>query len=87
MVEAQLHTKKYIPLCIYIPIWVKYGLQWIININTAHPFLGYLADKVGVDMLGLMMLARDENSGEGMTDKELRDQVMTVMLAGHEVGH
>ena len=37
------------------------------------------------DLLGMMMMARDESSGEGMTDKELRDQVMTIMLAGHEV--
>ena len=29
------------------------------------------------------MLAEDE-SGERMTDKQLRDEVMTLFLAGHE---
>ena len=35
------------------------------------------------DILSLMMSARDE-SGERMKDGELRDELMTLMLAGHE---
>jgi len=35
------------------------------------------------DILWLMMSARDEN-GERMKDYELRDELMTLMLAGHE---
>lgn len=35
------------------------------------------------DLLGMLMSARDEN-GEGMGDGQLRDEVMTVILAGHE---
>ena len=35
------------------------------------------------DLLSLLMLARDE-SGERMTDEQLRDEVMTLFLAGHE---
>jgi len=37
------------------------------------------------DVLGMMMIARDPETGRGMSDEELRDQVMTLMLAGHEV--
>ncbi len=37
----------------------------------------------GQDILSLMMSAQDE-SGEGMKDDELRDELMTLMLAGHE---
>lgn len=36
------------------------------------------------DLLDLLMDARDEESGAGMTDAQLRDEVMTIMLAGHE---
>jgi cytochrome P450 len=36
------------------------------------------------DLLGLLLEARDEESGEGMTDKQLRDEVATFYLAGHE---
>lgn len=36
------------------------------------------------DLLSMMMQARDEESGEGMTDEQLRDQVVTMLMAGHE---
>ena len=36
------------------------------------------------DLLSMLLAARDEESGEGMSDKQLRDEVMTVLLAGHE---
>jgi cytochrome P450 len=36
------------------------------------------------DLLGMLMAARDEETGEGMDDQQLRDEVMTIMLAGHE---
>lgn len=36
------------------------------------------------DLLGMLMAARDEESGEGMSDQQLHDEVMTIMLAGHE---
>lgn len=36
------------------------------------------------DLLSMFMLAEDEETGERMDDKQLRDEVMTMMLAGHE---
>ena len=36
------------------------------------------------DLLDMLMDARDEETGEGMSDEQLRDEVMTLMLAGHE---
>jgi len=36
------------------------------------------------DLLTLLMNARDEESGEAMSDRQLRDEVMTFILAGHE---
>lgn len=35
------------------------------------------------DVLSLMMTARDEN-GQAMTDDELKDELLTILLAGHE---
>ncbi len=35
------------------------------------------------DILSLLVAARDEN-GEGMSDAELRDQLLTLLMAGHE---
>lgn len=36
------------------------------------------------DLLGMLMAARDEETGEGMPDKQLRDEVVTIFVAGHE---
>lgn len=38
------------------------------------------------DLLSMLMLARDEETGEGMSDEQLRDEVMTILIAGHETG-
>ena len=38
----------------------------------------------GPDLLTLLMEARDAEVQEGMTDGQLRDEVMTILLAGHE---
>ncbi len=35
------------------------------------------------DLLSLLLLARDD-SGAGMTERQVRDEVMTLLLAGHE---
>ncbi len=40
--------------------------------------------KDGGDLLSSMLLARDENTGAAMDDAQLRNQVMTLMLAGYE---
>jgi cytochrome P450 len=36
------------------------------------------------DLLSMLMHARDEDTGERMTDGQLRDEVVTMLLAGHE---
>ena len=36
------------------------------------------------DLLSMLMAARDEDTGEAMSDRQLRDEVMTLFLAGHE---
>ena len=37
-----------------------------------------------VDLLSTLMSARDEETGEAMSDKQLRDEVLTLYSAGHE---
>jgi cytochrome P450 len=36
------------------------------------------------DLLEMLLEARDEETGEGMTDQQVRDEVLTLLLAGHE---
>ena len=42
------------------------------------------ARAVSADLLSLLLAARDEETGEGMTDTQLRDEVLTFFAAGHE---
>jgi cytochrome P450 len=42
------------------------------------------ARQPGDDLLGMLMAARDEETGETMSRRQLRDEVMTFLLAGHE---
>ena len=36
------------------------------------------------DLLSMLLAARDPETGEGMSDKQLRDEILTIFLAGHE---
>ncbi|MGK7888525.1 MAG: cytochrome P450 [Leptolyngbyaceae cyanobacterium] len=40
-------------------------------------------DSDRVDVLSLLLAARDED-GNGLTDQELRDDLMTLLVAGHD---
>src|SRR4029434_1947714 len=36
------------------------------------------------DLLSMLLLAQDEDNGAQMTDTQVRDEAMTLFLAGHE---
>ncbi len=36
------------------------------------------------DMLSMLLLARDEETGQGLSDEEIRDEMVTLLIAGHE---
>jgi cytochrome P450 len=36
------------------------------------------------DLLSMLLHAQDEDDGTGMTDRQLRDELMTLFMAGHE---
>src|SRR5262245_11206470 len=38
----------------------------------------------GGDFLSLLLEARDEEDGQGISDRQIRDEVVTMFLAGHE---
>jgi len=38
----------------------------------------------GDDLLSMLLAARDENGRGGLTDDEVRDEALTILLAGHE---
>jgi cytochrome P450 len=38
----------------------------------------------GGDLLSMLLSARDEQTGQGMSDRQLRDEAVTILIAGHE---
>ena len=41
-------------------------------------------DGSGNDIVDRLLAARDEETGEGMSEAQIRDEIITLMLAGHE---
>lgn len=52
-------------------------VDYVIDQRRRHP-------SEDADLLSLLMSARDEETGEGMTDEQLRVEVTTFLLAGQE---
>ncbi len=42
------------------------------------------SDRVPDDLLSMLLEAKDDESGQGMSDRQLRDELVTVFFAGHE---
>jgi cytochrome P450 len=40
--------------------------------------------ELGGDLLSMLMASRDQETGEAMSDQQLRDEVVTIFSAGHE---
>ena len=41
-------------------------------------------DKTGNDLLSLMLHAKDPETGERLSDENIRYQIITFLIAGHE---
>ncbi len=41
-------------------------------------------EDLGEDLLGMFLKARDKDTGEPMSDQEIRDEILTMLIAGHE---
>lgn len=69
------------------PSWTP-GLRWIHNVLTTTDEVvdQIIADhpEGSDDLLGLLLAARDPESGEPMPRRQVRDELMTFLLAGHE---
>jgi cytochrome P450 len=75
-----------------LPFWVPTprNVRLKLTIRRLDRILQQLIDERraagagGSDFLSLLLHARDEVDGHGITDRQIRDEVMTMFLAGHE---
>lgn len=96
LTSAVLTTLDYIVFrarnVIVPPAWVPTPQN--IRFQRALRFLdqtvyGLIAERrrsgeMGTDLLGMLLQARDEETGQRMEDTQVRDEVMTMLIAGHE---
>lgn len=76
----------------YPPLWVPLPLNTAFKTNKKK--LDNLiyetidrrkkTENKGNDLLGMLLSAKDSETGQGMTDLQLRDELMTLFVAGHE---
>lgn len=72
------------------PLWIptkdnqKFKATRKILDELIHEIIQYKKEHLSLDLLSQLIMLKDEETGEGMTDLQLRDEVMTIFLAGHE---
>ncbi len=84
---ANLRTISLVNPPLWVPTPLNRRLKWALD--TIDGFLyGVIAERrsqpPGDDLLWSLMEARDEETGEGMSEKQLRDEVLITFFAGHE---
>jgi len=77
---------------LHLPSWVptrrhlreKRALAEVESVFRALISARRTSDDSRVDLLSMLLAAVDEDSGARMSDRQLRDEMMTLFLAGHE---
>lgn len=72
------------PLSVPIPRNVEYNRAFKVLNHTIYPLIEDARKNPKDDLLGMLLAMRDEETGEGMTDQQARDEVVTIFFAGHE---
>ena len=72
------------PLSIPVPRNVEYNRAFKVLNDTIYPLIADARKNPKDDLLGMLLAMRDEETGEGMTDQQARDEVVTIFFAGHE---
>ncbi|MFF2456248.1 cytochrome P450 [Peribacillus simplex] len=92
-IEASMRIAvKRMRTLLHLPLWVptKNNREYKNSIQRLDTVIFNIIEKRRADserhedMLGILMDARDDEDGLGMTNQQVRDELMTIFLAGHE---
>jgi cytochrome P450 len=72
------------PLSVPVPRNVQYNRALKILNDNIFPLISEGRQHPRDDLLGMMLAMRDADTGEGISDKQARDEVVTIFFAGHE---
>ena len=92
MIEVLDATNRRLNSVLLVPSWVptrrnlreKRALATLDGMIQALITARRTSDRKPDDLLSVLLAAVDEDSGAGMSDRQLRDEMMTLFLAGHE---
>jgi cytochrome P450 len=73
-----------LPLSVPLPRHVEYNRALRVLNETIYPLIADGRKNPKDDLLGMMLEMRDADTGEGLTDRQARDEVVTIFFAGHE---
>jgi cytochrome P450 len=88
--QANAHADHYAKALVLLPAWVPTprGLAVRRTVQALHGLVRQLIDehraRERADLLSMLMAARDEETGEQMKDRQLYDEMLTMIAAGHE---
>jgi cytochrome P450 len=72
------------PLSVPVRRNVEYNRALKVLNDTIYPLITDARQNPADDLLGMLLAMRDQDTGEGMTDQQARDEVVTIFFAGHE---
>ncbi|HSL46501.1 MAG TPA: cytochrome P450 [Anaerolineales bacterium] len=72
------------PLTVPIPRNVEYNRALKVLNETIYPLIADGRKSPKDDLLSMMLEMRDADTGEGLSDQQARDEVVTIFFAGHE---
>jgi cytochrome P450 len=73
-----------LPLSVPLPRHVEYNRALKVLNETIYPLIADGRKHPKDDLLGMMLEMRDAETGEGLSDQQARDEVVTIFFAGHE---
>lgn len=72
------------PLYVPVPRNVEYNRALKVLNETIYPLIAEARRSPKDDLLGMMLEMRDADTGESLSDRQARDEVVTIFFAGHE---
>ncbi|MDQ2691222.1 MAG: cytochrome P450, partial [Chloroflexota bacterium] len=72
------------PLSVPVPRNVEYNRALKVLNETIYPLIAEARRSPKDDLLGMMLEMRDADTGEGLSDRQARDEIVTIFFAGHE---
>lgn len=73
-----------LPLSVPLPKHIAYNKAAKVLNEIVYPLIAEGRKNPQDDLLGMLLNAKDAETGIGMSDAQLRDEIITIFFAGHE---